>query len=57
MRDIEETVTDPKLRAEVARIREEARSMRIEFKRHSREPEWNLVKMKILDPLDELQKR
>ena len=57
MRDIEETLTDPKLRAEVARIREEARSMRIEFKRHSKEPEWNLVKMKILDPLDELQKR
>jgi hypothetical protein len=57
LRNIEETLTDPKLRAEVARIREEARSMRIEFKRHSKEPEWNLVKMKILDPLDELQKR
>jgi hypothetical protein len=57
LRNIEETLSDPKLRAEVARIREEARSMRIEFKRHSKEPEWNLVKMKILDPLDELQKR
>ena len=57
LRNIEETLSDPKLRAEVSRIREEARSMRIEFKRHSKDPEWNLVKMKILDPLDELQKR
>ena len=50
-------VDDPKLRAEVAQIREVARSMRIEFKRHSKEPEWDLVRMQILEPLTELKQR
>lgn len=57
LRNIEEMVDDPKLRAEVAQVREAARSMRVEFKRHSKEPEWDLVKTKILEPLTELQQR
>jgi hypothetical protein len=57
LRNIEEMVDDPKLRAEVAQIREVARSMRIEFKRHSKEPEWDLVRMQILEPLTELKQR
>ena len=57
LRNIEEMVDDPKLRAEVARIREAARSMRIEFKRHSKEPEWDLVRMQVLEPLTELKQR
>jgi hypothetical protein len=57
LRNIEELVDDPKLRAEVARIREAARNMRVEFKRHSKEPEWGLVRMQILEPLNELRKQ
>lgn len=57
LRNVEEMVDDPKLRAEVAQIREAARSMRVEFKRHSKEPEWDLVKTRILEPLTELQQR
>jgi len=57
LRNIEELVDDPKLRADVARIREAARNMRVEFKRHSKEPEWGLVRMQILEPLNELRKQ
>ncbi len=57
MRDVEEMVADPELRAEAARIRENARDIRREVKRHSKEPNWDLVKLKILDPLTVLQDR
>ncbi len=57
MREAEELVTDPKLRAEIARAREAAREMRIEFKRHSKQPEWELVRKQILQPLAEVEKR
>ncbi len=57
MRDVEELVDDAKLRAEIARIREQARSVRAEFKRHSKEPEWELVRTKILEPLTEVKQR
>ena len=57
VRNIEELIDDPKMRAEVARIREAARSMRAEFKRHSKEPQWGLVRMQILEPLSEIQEK
>lgn len=57
LREVEETVSDAKLRGDVARIREAARSMRAEFKRHSKDPEWDLVRTKILEPLTEVEKR
>ena len=57
IRNVEELIDDPKLRAEVARIREAARSMRAEFKRHSKEPQWGLVRMQILEPLSEIQEK
>ncbi|NQV27977.1 MAG: hypothetical protein HQ518_26810 [Rhodopirellula sp.] len=57
IRNVEELIDDPKLRAEVARIREAARSMRAEFKRHSKEPQWGLVRMEILEPLAEIQEK
>ncbi len=56
MRNVEEMVGDPKLRSQVAQIRERAQSMRAEFKRHSKVPEGNLVDAQILEPLAELQK-
>lgn len=57
IRNIEELIDDPKMRAEVARIREAARSMRADFKRHSKEPQWGLVRMQILEPLSEIQEK
>ena len=57
LRDVEEMIGDPDLRAEASRIREQAREIRKEMKRHSKEPNWDLVKMKIAKPLAELQDR
>ncbi|MEL7497544.1 MAG: hypothetical protein AAFN77_08035 [Planctomycetota bacterium] len=58
LRDVEEMLDDPDLRAEASRIREQAREIRKEFKqRHSAEPNWDLVQMKIAKPLQELQQK
>jgi len=50
-------VSDPELRAEAARIRERARSVRAESKRHSKEPNWDLVKSQLIGPLNELEQK
>lgn len=57
LRDVEEMVDDPELRAEAARIRERARGIRAELKRHSKEPNWELVKVEVSRPLYELRDR
>ena len=57
LRDVEEMLDDPDLRAEVARIRDEARGIRSEYKRHSKEPNWSLVRSLIAQPLVELRDR
>ena len=45
------------MQAEVARLREQARSLRAEFKRHSEAPNWSLVQTSLYDPLVEFQQR
>jgi hypothetical protein len=55
LRDVEESVGDPRLRAEAARIRERARAVRAEFNRHSKEPNWDIVRDFINRPLVELR--
>jgi hypothetical protein len=57
LRDVEEMVEDPELRAEAARIRDRARSIRAELKRHSEAPNWDLVRMQVAEPLVELTDR
>ena len=57
MRDVEEMIEDPRLRAQAEKVRERARSMRVEFKRHSKEPNMELVRTSIYEPLVELQKQ
>ena len=57
LRDVEEMMNDPDLRAEASRIREQARDIRKDLKRHSAEPNWDLIKMKVAKPLSELQDR
>ena len=57
LRDVEEMVGSPELRRDVARIRDRARETRFEFKRHSKEPQWDLVRAQILKPLVEVRQR
>jgi hypothetical protein len=57
LRNVEEMVDDPALRTEVARVREFAKGVRVEFKRHSVAPNWDIVKSKISTPLAELRNR
>jgi hypothetical protein len=57
LRDVEEMLDDPQLRAEAAKIRDRASAMRAEFKRHSQEPNWDLVRETISKPLAELRAR
>ena len=57
LRDVESMVSDPKLQSEVAKVRERARSLRAEFKRHSETPNWDLVRTSIHEPMIELQRQ
>ncbi len=56
LRDVEEMVDDPELRSRAARIRDRAREMRRDYKRHSKEPRWALVDEMIATPLRELRR-
>jgi hypothetical protein len=57
LRDVEEMLDQPELRGEAARVRDRARAMRAEFKRHSLAPKWDLVKSQIATPLAQLRDR
>lgn len=57
LRDVEEMVDDPELRAQAARIREQARLIRAELKRHSAPPNWDIVRKNVAEPLIELEQR
>lgn len=57
MRDVEEMVEDPELRSEAARIRDRVRNLRMEMKRHSKKPDWELVESMVAQPLEELRNR
>lgn len=57
LRDIETMVNDPDLQAEVSKLRDQARSLRAESNRHSRAPNWDLVKSSLYEPMVELQRR
>jgi hypothetical protein len=57
LRDVESMVSDPKLQADVGKVRERARSLRAEFKRHSQTPNWDLVKTSVHEPMIELQRQ
>lgn len=55
LRDVEQMIEDPELRAEATRIRERARQMRGEMKRHSLPPQWDEIEQLIAKPLRELK--
>ena len=55
MRDVEEMLDDPALRTQVAQVREQARQLRTDYKKHAKDPQWDLVKAKIIAPLAEVK--
>jgi len=57
LREVEEILSEPDLRNDVARVRDRARAIRAEFTRHGKEPLWNLVEQQITNPLTELRNR
>jgi len=57
LRDVEEILSEPDLRNDVARVRDRARAIRAEFTRHGKEPQWSLVEQQITNPLTELRNR
>jgi hypothetical protein len=48
-------LSDPKQREKVAEVRDRARTMRADFKRHSKEPNWGVVRKMIAEPLAALR--
>lgn len=57
LRDVESMITDPQLQIEVQKVRDRARSVRAEFKRHTNNPNWELVKTSVHQPMVDLQQR
>jgi hypothetical protein len=57
LRDVEEMLEDPEIRNRVAQVRDRAKAMRAEFKRHGAEPQWDLVKSQLLNEMQALQQR
>jgi hypothetical protein len=54
--EVGEMLTESDLRSDLARVRDRAQAIRAEFKRHGKEPQWNLVEQQITKPLTELAK-
>ncbi|GDX91353.1 MAG: hypothetical protein ACK5MO_25970 [Planctomyces sp.] len=57
LREVEEILDDQELRSRVAQVRDRARAMRAEFRRHGTEPQWDLVKSQLLGELQQLEQR
>ncbi len=57
MRELEETVSDPALRDRLIAAREAARQLRVDWKRHGKEPSWDLVRTRVWEPLAEVARK
>ena len=57
LRDVEEMIDDPEMRADTARIRDAARAIRREMHRNFQGPNWDLVRELVAEPLNELRDR
>ncbi len=57
LRNVEEMVDFQDLRTEVARIRDRARAVRLDYKRLGKRPDWAVVKTQIAQPLAEVRSR
>jgi hypothetical protein len=57
LRDVEELVADPELRWQATEIRQAAREIRAEVKKHAADPRWSEVEDLVASPLRELQRK
>jgi hypothetical protein len=57
LRDVEDMLPQRDLRDELARVWDQAQAIRAEFKRHGKEPQWDLLRTQVIDPLTELRQR
>jgi hypothetical protein len=57
MREVEELLDDPEMRAEAARIRDRVRGAREDFRRHSRIPDPKKLQEMVAEPIRELRER
>lgn len=57
LRDVESLLDQPQLRSEAIRIRDRAREIRSEVRRHSEPPQWELVDELIAQPLRNLRQQ
>jgi hypothetical protein len=57
LRDVEEMLDIPDLRGEVAQVRERARNLRMEFKKHAKPPQADVVRGQLAAPLMEVRNR
>jgi hypothetical protein len=57
LRDVEELLDMPDLRGEVAQVRERARALRSEFKKHAKPPQWDVVQTQLAAPLMDVRNR
>ena len=57
LRDVEEMIDLPDLRTEIARVRDRARAVRLEFRRRGQKPDWAVVRLQIATPLAEVRSR
>jgi len=55
--DVEDAVDSPELRQQLAQVRDRARLMRADFKRHSKQPKFDLVQSELITPLVEVRDR
>ena len=57
LRDVEDMVDQPDLRSSLATAREQARLMRLEYRRDLKKPDWADVRLKVVRPLVEVRDR
>jgi hypothetical protein len=57
LRDVEDMLPQRDLREDLARVWDNARTIRAESKRHGNEPQWDLVQTQVIKPLTELRER
>jgi len=57
LRDVEEMIEEPVLRNQVAAARERARVLRLDLKRDHKKPDWDVVRLQVVNPLTEVRDR
>lgn len=57
LRNVEEMIDDPELRQQVSTIRDRAREVRLDARRHSKPPQWDLVQAEIQQPMNAVRDR